>query len=218
MADPFHVETGGPALAVGDASLQVLKVSVSSMDNNAYLLTDPATGEQVLIDAADDPSTLLTLVREHGNGTLGTIITTHQHWDHHRALAEVVAATGAQVLAGAADADALPVPVGRRITHGDTLTLGTTELSLVSLRGHTPGSIAVATSTAQTLLFTGDSLFPGGVGRTEAPADFESLLSDVENRLFNVYPDSAIVHPGHGDSTTLGTERPHLGQWRERGW
>ncbi|MFV0254074.1 MAG: MBL fold metallo-hydrolase [Beutenbergiaceae bacterium] len=219
MTGLCHVEPGSSALAIGDDDLAVLKVSVSSMDNNVYLLTDPTSGEQALIDAADDAERLLDLVGRHGNGLLRLIITTHRHWDHHRALAQLTAATGAQVLAGVADADALPVPVDRRVDHGDVVMLGTIQLTIIGLRGHTPGSIAVAASTARSsLLFSGDSLFPGGVGRTQASEDFDALVDDVENRLFGSYPDSAVVHPGHGDSTTLGAERPRLPQWRSRGW
>ena len=87
------------------------------------------------------------------------------------------------------------------------------------LRGHTPGGVALgAEINGQQHLFVGDSLFPGGVGKTSSPEDFTQLLDDVISRIFEVYPDDAIVHPGHGASTTLGAERPHLDQWRARGW
>ncbi|GAB2593880.1 MBL fold metallo-hydrolase [Pseudactinotalea suaedae] len=219
MAGPAHVDPHGPALAIGDPELEVHKLNVSDQDNNAYLLTDPATGAQLLVDAADDAEALLALVRAHGDGGLSAVLTTHQHWDHHRALPAVVAATGAQVLAGSEDADALPSPVDRRLVHGDTIALGAHNLDVIALRGHTPGSVALAARTGSgTLLLTGDSLFPGGVGRTGSPGDFTSLLDDVEARLFALYPDETAVHPGHGDSTTLGAERPALEEWRARGW
>src|SRR5690606_4430385 len=214
-----HVEPHGDGVEVGDDGLAVLKVSVSDMDNNAYLLTDAATGTQLLVDAADSAPRLLRLVAERGDGRLSAVLTTHRHADHHRALAEVVAATGATVLAGAADAAARPVPVDVRLRHGDTVRVGEHVLDVVALRGHTPGSVALVVRTgARTLLLTGDSLFPGGVGKTTSPADFTSLLDDVEQRLFAVLPDETVVHPGHGDSTTLGAERPHLPAWRARGW
>ncbi|WP_420113406.1 MBL fold metallo-hydrolase [Pseudactinotalea sp.] len=219
MTGLAHVDPHGTALAIGDEALQVHKVSVSDQDNNAYVLTDPASGEQLLIDAADDAEAVLALVSAHGNGGLTAVLTTHQHWDHHRALPEVVAATGAQVLAGAEDADALPSPVDVRLAHGDTVTLGSHAFDVIALRGHTPGSVALAARTGSaTMVFTGDSLFPGGVGKTESPEDFTSLLDDVETRLFARYPDDTVVHPGHGDSTTLGAERPALESWRTRGW
>lgn len=219
MTDPAHVEPHGDPLEVGDAVLGVLKASVSDQDNNAYLLTDPVTGGQLLVDAADDAPRLLEIVRSRGDGGLTAVLTTHRHWDHHRALSAVVEATGATVLAGDADADDLPVAVDVRLHHGEVITLGDHRLDVIALRGHTPGSVALAIRTgSRTLLLSGDSLFPGGVGKTGSPAGFTSLIDDVEERLFAVYPDDAVVHPGHGDSTTLGAERPALPAWRARGW
>jgi glyoxylase-like metal-dependent hydrolase (beta-lactamase superfamily II) len=204
---------------------ELRQVSVSDMDNNAYLLTCGTTGAQLLVDAADDAPTLLEMVG-HGSpgpdgGRLDLVVTTHQHWDHHRALAAVVEATGARTAAGEEDADALPVPVDERLKHGDRLRVGELVLDVVHLRGHTPGSVALAwrDGGGTVHLFTGDSLFPGGVGNTRGDAEaFTSLIDDVERRLFDVFPDSTVVYPGHGRSTTLGAERPHLPEWRERGW
>jgi len=204
---------------------ELRQVSVSQMDNNCYLLTDTSTGAQLLIDAADDAPALLEMVK-HGSpgddgGRLDLLVTTHQHWDHHRALREVVDATGARTAAGEDDADALPLVVDDRLRHGDKVRVGDLVLDVVHLRGHTPGSVALAWTDGEGLvhLFTGDSLFPGGVGNTQKDAErFASLINDVESRLFDVYPDSTVVYPGHGKGTTLGAERPHLGEWRERGW
>lgn len=198
------------------------RIAVSAMDNNVYLLTAPS-GEQLLIDAADDADAILTL---SGEGPLRTVVTTHGHWDHHRALPAVVAATGARTAAGAPDAPDLPVPVDVLLAHGDRVAVdaaGTVRLDVVALRGHTPGSVALAlTDDAErpggVHLFTGDSLFPGGVGKAHSAEDFTRLLDDVEERLFAVYPDDTVVWPGHGRATTLGAERPHLTEWRERGW
>lgn len=196
------------------------KLSVSAMDNNCYLITCRSTGSQVLIDAADDAPRLLRWLGSSG-GRLESIITTHQHWDHHRALAEVVSATGAKTLAGRDDAAALPVPVDQVLDHGDTVRVGDLVLDVVHLRGHTPGSVAlVLTSSGGGVhAFTGDSLFPGGIGNTRGnAAHFASLIDDVEHRLFDVLPDSTWVYPGHGKDTTLGAERPALPEWRARGW
>jgi len=213
------VTPGGPSAVRTLDGLTIRKASVSEMDNNVYLLTCAATGAQALLDAADDAPRILALLRE-GTGRLDLVVTTHQHWDHHRALAEVLAATSATSATGAADADALPVPPDRRLEHGDTVTFGNVTLDVIHLRGHTPGSIALAWTepSGTTHLFTGDSLFPGGPGRTGSPADFASLMDDLERKLFDAYPDDTVVHPGHGDDTTLGTERPALAQWRARGW
>jgi len=201
-------------------ALTIRKCSVSSMDNNSYLLTCTRTGRQLLIDAADDAPRLMELVAE-GTGSLDLIVTTHQHWDHVRALKELVAATGARTASGADDADALPVPVDTRLAQGDQVRFGEVTLDVVHLRGHTPGSVALAyvDPNGHSHLWTGDALFPGGVGSTSQPGQsFESLLADVSERIFDVYDDSTWVYPGHGADTTLGAERPHLDEWRARGW
>jgi glyoxylase-like metal-dependent hydrolase (beta-lactamase superfamily II) len=217
------VTPGGPADVRELPRLTIRKCSVSSFDNNAYLLTCRATGAQLLVDAADDATRLLDLVRGGGGG-LDVVVTTHQHGDHVRALREVVAATGARTAAGADDADHLPVPVDDRLSHGDTVRFGEVTLDVVALRGHTPGSVALAYRDPQdeqgrTHLFTGDSLFPGGVGNTKNPGqNFESLFRDVTERVFDVYDDDTWVYPGHGKDTTLGVERPHLGEWLARRW
>lgn len=225
VPDPTgHVIPGGDSWVLELPGAQVRKFSVSEMDNNVYLLTCTATGERLLVDAADDADRILRLLEEDGAAPsdVGQVLTTHRHWDHHRALPDIVESTGAATLAGAADADELPVDVGTRLEHGDTVRVGDLVLDVVGLRGHTPGSVALALATGgdvcRTVMFTGDSLFPGGPGKTWSPDDFVSLMDDLEERVFGVYPDDTVVLPGHGDNTTLGAERPHLQEWRERGW
>ncbi len=203
--------------------LTITKVAVDKdMSNNAYLLRCRHTGDQVLVDAAAEPDVLLPLI---GDAGLTTVVTTHQHWDHHRALKDVVDATGAEVVAGGPDADAITkqtgVPVTRTVDDGDTVPVGTCSLRVIRLTGHTPGSIALLydDGSGQPHLFTGDSLFPGGVGNTRGDADnFRSLIDDVETKLFGTLPDETWFYPGHGNDSTLGAERPALPAWRERGW
>ena len=213
------VQVGGPADVRDLPGLTISKLAVSDMANNVYLLRDTATGEGLLIDAAAEPQAVLGLI---GDGGVRTVVTTHGHWDHHRALPQVVEATGAETVAHPADADDLPVPVTREVQHGDTVRVGEQTLEVIHLRGHTPGSIALVwrgPGDAGTHVFTGDSLFPGGVGNTQKDAQrFASLIDDVEQRLFGTLPDEAWVYPGHGKDTTLGAERPHLAEWRARGW
>ncbi|MFC4396759.1 MBL fold metallo-hydrolase [Arthrobacter sedimenti] len=207
-------------------ALTIRSISVSAMDNNVYLLTAKESGAQLLIDAADDLPAIQQLLADGAADTsaaprLALIATTHQHWDHVRALEELVAATGARTAAGADDADALPVAVDVRVSHGDVGNFDGFDVTAVHLRGHTPGSIAFVYQDPEgpAHIFSGDSLFPGGVGNTDKdPARFNQLLTDVTERLFGAYPDSAVVHPGHGKPTTLGAERPHLEEWRARGW
>jgi glyoxylase-like metal-dependent hydrolase (beta-lactamase superfamily II) len=213
---------GGPDIRELD-SLTITKVAVDEqMSNNCYLLTCRHTGEAVLIDAADSPSTLLDLI---GSTPVTHVVTTHQHWDHHRALAELVEATSATTVAGILDADAITtqtgVPISVTVSDGDTVPVGTCSLSVIALAGHTPGSIALLyeDSTGHPHLFTGDSLFPGGVGNTHGdPAAFDQLFHDVSTKVFDRLPDDTWFYPGHGNDSTLGAERPHLGEWRERGW
>ncbi|HEY3340031.1 MAG TPA: MBL fold metallo-hydrolase [Propionicimonas sp.] len=204
--------------------LVLRRIAVSGMDNNVYLLTAPS-GDQLLIDAAAEPDAIAELLAS-GGGTLRGVLTTHSHHDHIGALAAVIAANPeAETLAGDADADAITaatgVPITRRLRDGDRVALGGLELAVIALRGHTPGSVALAHTAPGTApqLFTGDSLFPGGVGNTQRdPQRFASLLADVVDRIFEAYPDDTVVWPGHGRPTTLGAERPHLDEWRGRGW
>jgi glyoxylase-like metal-dependent hydrolase (beta-lactamase superfamily II) len=218
-----EVRPGGPADTREAGDLVITKVAVDpQMSNNCYLLWCASTGDQVLIDAADEPGTLLPMI---GDGGLTAVVTTHQHWDHHRALPQVVAATGAEVVAGTPDAEAITeqtgVPVTRSVEDGDTVPVGSCSLRVIRLTGHTPGSIALLydDGAGQPHLFTGDSLFPGGVGNTRGNADnFRSLIDDVETKVFGELPDETWFYPGHGNDSTLGAERPHLAEWRERGW
>ena len=211
---------GGPSDIRELSALTIRKMSVSEMHNNVYLLTCVATGEQLLVDAADDPRRIHLLVQE-GTGRLDHLVTTHRHWDHVRALRDVVAETGARTYAGADDADALPVPPDVRLSHGDQVSVGEVVLDVIHLRGHTPGSVALAYADphGHTHLLTGDSLFPGGVGNTKNEGQsFTSLYADVTSRVFDRYDDDTWVYPGHGGDTTLGVERPHLAEWHGRGW
>lgn len=195
-------------------SLDVRFLSVGPMDNIAYLLRCTATGEQLLIDAAAEPARLLQFVGADG---LATIVTTHQHADHWGALKELTKATGAKVLAHPADAGALPVPTSP-VVDGDVIHVGEVPLEVIHLVGHTPGSIALLYEGDPPRVFTGDSLFPGGPGRTTNPTDFESLMNDIETKLFDRLSDETIIYPGHGKASSLGRERLSIPDWRRRGW
>ncbi len=213
-----HVEPGtGARRNLPGAS--IVKVSVGQMDNNAYLVTCSATGETLLIDAANDPEILLELI-ERFAPKLSLIVTSHQHPDHWLALEAVAKATDVPTAAHQLDAEPLPVKPDRYLANGDTIKIGELSFDVIHLQGHTPGSVALALdgADAATHLFTGDCLFPGGVGKTWQEGDFEKLLRDVSSRVFGVYGDSTVVYPGHGDDTTLGAERPHLDEWKQRGW
>jgi glyoxylase-like metal-dependent hydrolase (beta-lactamase superfamily II) len=216
-----HVDPAGPAARRTLDALTITKISVGPMDNNAYLLVCRATNDGLLIDAAADPERLSDLVGHSlDRPRLRTIVTTHQHADHWQALGAVAGANGSNTVAHELDAGPLPVPPDVFVSHGDTVSVGQVPLRVIHLRGHTPGSIALVYDdpTGHPHLFTGDSLFPGGVGKTRSPEDFRSLMDDVSSRIFDELPDDTWFYPGHGDDSTLGEQRPHLAEWRARGW
>lgn len=215
-------------------AVDVYKTSVGDMDNNVYLLVDrrdPA--HALLVDASAEADHLKKLADAAG-ATVTTIVTTHSHADHVGALAELVEAWGAEHVTGSLDAPDIPVPADRLLDHGDVVTFGAgATLVAFIMRGHTRGGVglgldagdpanaeegAAPADDAPIHLFVGDSLFPGGVGKTVGQEAFAQLLADVEERVFDAYPDDAVVHPGHGKDTTVGAERPHLEEWSNRGW
>lgn len=234
----------------------VRRTFVSDMNNAVYLITAKPSGEQLLIDAADELEALQQLIADGAADAAGAadaggvdadggsvaqpgdrlrwILTTHTHWDHTRATKALAEATGAQIAVGRDDAPTLReergVAVDRELVGGEQIAIDGVALETVALRGHTPGSIAFVLSEERNggapggerspvLLFTGDSLFPGGVGNTGDDAGrFAQLFADVTERLFDRFDDDAMVYPGHGAATTLGAERPSLPEWRARGW
>ena len=210
-----EVEVGGAYDVRELPGLTITKVATNPFNNNCYLLRDTASGDTLLVDAAGDPERLRDALAD---GRLVGIVETHGHWDHQQALVAVVEATGAPVLSTAADAGDLPLPVDRILSDGDVVTLGAHELTVITLVGHTPGSVALYYAPEGGHLFSGDSLFPGGPGRTTTPEDFASIMDDLEAKVFGPYADTTWIYPGHGADTTLGAERPSLLEWRARGW
>ena len=211
------VTPGGPADVRDLDAITVTKVSVGPMDNNAYLVECRSTGDLVLVDAANDAPTLVALL---GGRPLARVITTHRHRDHWVALEEVVTATGARTAAGVDDVEGIPVATDEPLEDGDLVEVGEARLEVIHLVGHTPGSVALLYDdpSGHPHLFTGDSLFPGGVGKTSGPEAFTSLLDDVQRKIFDRLPDDTWFYPGHGKDSTLGAERPSLPEWRARGW
>ncbi|EGD55994.1 MBL fold metallo-hydrolase [Gordonia neofelifaecis] len=197
----------------------ITKMSVGPMDNNVYIITDAVTGKSLLIDAANDPETILALL-DALPGEVVQILTSHGHFDHWQGLEEVNRVLAVPTVVGAADADELPLAPDLRLTGGETVRIGDATLEVIAIPGHTAGSVTLALTenSGRVHLFTGDTLFPGGVGKTWQPGDFEILLDGVTEKLFDRFGDDTVVYPGHGKDTTLGAERPHLQEWRERGW
>ena len=212
------VTPGGPPDVRELAEVLITKMSVGDFDNNTYLLRCRRTDEQLLIDAAAEPERIGSMI---GNDRLSKIVTTHQHGDHWQALADVVSATGASTYAGAADVDGIPVPTDQPLEDGDRITVGECSLEVIHLVGHTPGSVALLYDDPHGTphLWSGDCLFPGGVGNTFGSAEnFRSLFHDVRTKVFDRLPDETWFYPGHGNDSTLGAERPHLAEWEARGW
>ncbi len=219
MPGPGHVEPGGgPLVQPLSVTVTLVKMSVGPMDNNAYLLKS-RSGPALLIDAANDADRIAALADDVRPQS---VITTHRHHDHLQALPELAARWQPRLYAGRDDAAAIEEATGvtgvQPVWDGDRLPLGEESVEILGLVGHTPGSVVVVYRGAVTHLFTGDSLFPGGVGKTGSDADFRSLLHDIRRKVFEVYDDDTVVHPGHGDDTTIGRERPHLQEWARRGW
>jgi glyoxylase-like metal-dependent hydrolase (beta-lactamase superfamily II) len=217
MAYTGEVHQGGPPDVRELPGLTITKLSVGPMDNNAYLLECTESGELLLVDAANEPDRLLSLL---GGRPLSRVVTTHRHFDHWQGLAEVVTSTDARTYAGRDDVEGIPVATDEPLDDGSLVSVGSAHLRVITLVGHTPGSVALVYDdpAGHPHLFTGDSLFPGGVGKTSGPADFASLLDDVEQKLFGQLADDTWFYPGHGKDSTLGAERPALSEWRARGW
>ena len=217
------IQPGQPATSLDLPGLTLFKLSVSQMHNNVYLLKDSATGRALLVDAAADVPAIDHMLADAGvrDEDVVAIVTTHDHWDHHRALPEL-AQRITDTMAGDADADDLPVTPTRRLVDGDEIEFGNQHVRAHHVPGHTPGSVVLSWEPDDGSLphiFTGDTLFPGGVGATknDPEQDFPTLFNAVKERIFGRFND-AVIHPGHGDDTQLSTERPHLDEWEERGW
>ena len=210
-----QVEPGGPWQDRIDGPLAVRKLSVGAMDNNVYLVGCARTGAALLVDVADDAPRLLAAAADRA---VVAAVQTHGHWDHVRAW-EGVRAAGIEVWGHPGDAALFPAAVDRELQHGQRIAVGDVEVEVLHVAGHTPGSLLYLVRGEQRWhLFSGDTLFPGGHGRTEAPEDHELIMDGLETQVFDRLPDDTWVYPGHGDDTTLGAERPHLAEWRARGW
>ena len=195
-----------------DTGVEVHKVVVGPVENNVFVIRCTSTGEAVLIDAANEHDRLLDLCRGLG---VRTVLETHGHWDHIQAIPAVREA-GYEV--GVTAEDAAMLPSYDYLLEDDTVVeVGRLRLRTLLTPGHTPGSMSFHVE-GTPLLFTGDTLFPGGPGATQYGGDFATIIGSIEGRIFSKFDESTIVLPGHGLDTTLGTESPHLDEWVARGW
>jgi glyoxylase-like metal-dependent hydrolase (beta-lactamase superfamily II) len=196
-----------------DSQAEIHKLVVGPMDNNVFVLRCKETGDSVLLDAANEHEKLLELCQRLN---VRRILETHGHWDHIQA---VPAVRDAGYEVGVTSQDSAMLPSYDFVLHDDdVIEVGRLRLHTIHTPGHTPGSMCFRLE-GSPVLFSGDTLFPGGPGNTTFEGgDFPTILRSLEERLFSEVPDDHIVMPGHGDDTTIGTEKPHLQEWADRGW
>lgn len=197
-------------LAFRGRGFEVRRLVAGPLDNNVLIVVETSSREALILDAADDTPAILDAVT---GLDVGAIVTTHGHWDHHQAAPAVSSALGIPVYlhpddASIADLDSVPLAAGRAM-------LGAIPYEVVHTPGHTPGSACII---LDGLAITGDTLFPGGPGATRFPySSFDRIIESIADQLFAL-PDDTVVIPGHGASTTIGAERPHLQDWIDRQW
>lgn len=196
-----------------DTQAEIHRVVVGPVDNNVFVLRCRATGDAILIDAANEHDKLLELCRNLG---VTKVIETHGHWDH---IGAVTAVRDAGYEVGVTEADASMLPsYDYLLEDSSVISVGRLRLHTIATPGHTPGSMSFRLE-GSPILFSGDTLFPGGPGATKFPGgDFPTILRSLDERLFGPLPADTLVLPGHGKDTTIGDERPHLAEWAERGW
>ena len=196
-----------------DTAVEVHRVVVGPLENNVYIVRCRQTGDSLLIDAANEHDLLLELCRDLH---VGQVVETHGHWDHIQAV-EAVRNAGIDVAVTQADAAMLP-SYDQILEDESVVPVGRLRVATIATPGHTPGSMSFAVE-GTPLLFTGDTLFPGGPGNTSfEEADFATIIRSIEGRLFGAFGADTLVLPGHGAGTTIGTESPHLDEWVARGW
>ncbi len=200
-------------LHYADERAEIHKLVVGPVDNNVFVLRCTETGEAVLIDAANEHEKLLELCERLG---VRNVLETHGHWDHIQAVPAVRNA-GYEVGITAPDADMLD-SYDFVLEHDSVIAVGRLRLRTIHTPGHTPGSMCFRLEDSP-VVFSGDTLFPGGPGATKFPGgDFDTIIESIDRLLFAALPPDTIVMPGHGDDTTIGAERPHLQEWVDRGW
>lgn len=196
-----------------DSRAEVYRYVVGPFDNNVFVVRCHETGDAVLLDAANEHEKLLELCQTLG---VRTVLETHGHWDHIQA---VPAIRDAGYAVGVTAEDAAMLPSYDYILEDESvIEVGRLRIHTHHTPGHTPGSMSFSVE-GTPLLFTGDTLFPGGPGATQYEGgDFPTILKSIEDRMFRTFDADTIVLPGHGLDTTIGAESPNLDEWAARGW
>ena len=201
-----------------DDQIEIHKLVVGPYDNNVFVMRCRATGDAVLLDAANEHEKLLELCQRLN---VRRVLETHGHWDHIQAIPQLRDA-GYSVAVTAEDAAMLPsydfvMPDDEVIEDDSVIQVGQVRLHTILTPGHTPGSMCFLVE-GSPVVFSGDTLFPGGPGATKFEgSSFPTIIQSIDRRLFTL-PETTLVMPGHGDDTMIGTERPHLQEWIDRGW
>lgn len=192
--------------------MRIDKLVVGPFENNVFIVRCTGTGDAVLIDAANEHDLLLDVCRATG---VRKVLTTHGHWDHIQAV-EAMRDAGIDVGIASADAEMLPA-YDFVIADDEQYGVGDLKLRAIHNPGHTRGSTSFLLE-GHPIVFSGDTLFPGGPGNTSTPgASFDEIIQSIDRKLFTLPPDTLVL-PGHGLDTTIKTERPHIDEWAERGW
>ncbi len=209
----LHASLYGMSMHYEDSLVEVHRLVVGPIDNNVFVVRDKQAGGALLIDAANEHGKLLEMCERLG---VRSVVETHGHWDHIQAV-EAVRDAGLEVAVSPEDASMLP-SYDLLIEDGAVMEVGKLRVHAIATPGHTPGSLCFSVE-GTPLLFTGDTLFPGGPGNTSfTGGDFARIIQSIEERIFSVLPAETIVLPGHGADTTVGAEAPHLPDWVERGY
>ena len=209
---PSAAAGAGPTLHYRDHQAEIHRVVVGSLDNNVFVVRCRDSGEAVLIDAANEHDRLLELSKALG---VQTVVETHGHHDHIGAVTQMRDA-GYNVHVTAEDAHMLP-SYDQLIENEQVFEIGKLRLRSIKTPGHTDGSVSFEVM-GSPVLFTGDTLFPGGPGATQYGGNFDTIIQTIEGLMFSPFAADTIVMPGHGDDTTIGSESPHLQEWIDRGW
>lgn len=218
MNEPYtgDVTTDGDWQDRSDGALSIRKFAVESFDNNVYVIRCQRTGASLLVDVAARPERIGEALAD---SSPIAAVQTHGHWDHIRAWDGVRDGLGLEIWGHTGDAEQFPRQVDRALEDGERIAVGDLEVEVIHVPGHTEGSLLyLVRGDERPHLISGDTLFPGGHGKTTTAADHERIMDGLETKVFGVLPDETWVYPGHGSDTTLGAERPHLAEWRERGW
>jgi glyoxylase-like metal-dependent hydrolase (beta-lactamase superfamily II) len=176
---------------------------------NTFVLIDPSGGSSIVVDPGADANAILAAT---SGLPVYKILLTHAHPDHIGALSAVAGATGAPVAAHADSAGLLAVPPDDELHDGDVVRLGVREIRVIETPGHAPGHLSFLIGSD---LIGGDVLFPGGPGHTDTPQDFQQILETITQKLFAL-PGETVVHPGHGESVTIGQAKAEYEKFAER--